>query len=177
MRKLKWALFLPVAQFVVFVILIHWENIELPYLGSLRGLCFAINSPGLFLYDFFLRMAPVRWLPPYILHIRSDHFIFLVGVIFQWYMIGREFDKRQPPKSAIEAKLTTAAVLANLLVIAWGIRLIFADLDSIFVVHLSSYIIDGFIILAWALVLVILPTLRLAKSFRRRGSSPATVQP
>jgi len=175
MRRLRWALTLPVIQFVIFLTLMHWDTVEIPYLGSLRGLCFAINIPGQFIYGFFLRLAPVRWLPPYIMYIRSDHFIFLVGVVFQWYVIGRELDKRLWPQSPIGAKPTALAVLANLVVIAWGIRLVFGGLESILQGHLPSFIIDGLIILAWALVLITVPTLRLAKSFRRRDSSPTMV--
>jgi hypothetical protein len=171
MRKLRFAYFLTAAQFVIFLTLIHWDTVDIPYLGSIGGLCFAINSPGLVVYQIFALMAPVRWLPPAILGIRSDHFIFLVGVVVQWYFIGRELDRLRPPKSA--ATLTTATLLANIFVIAWGVRLIFGGMDGILQVdsshqHFAPYIIDGIITLAWALILIVVPTVRLVKCFYRR---------
>jgi hypothetical protein len=167
MRKLKWTFILPIVQFAIFLTLIHWQTIEIPLLGNLGALCFAINSPGLFIYGIFLRMAPVRWLPPYVLNIRSDHFIFLVGVVVQWYFVGRELDKLKSSKSSAGAKLTSAAIVGYLLAIAWGIYLIFNAMEGILqVLHLT---IESVIVLLWAAILIILSTLRLGKNFRRES--------
>jgi hypothetical protein len=173
MRKLRFEYIMPPTLFVIFLSLMHWGTVDIPLLGNIRGLCFAINSPGLLFCELFLRMAPVRWLPADILGIRSDHFIFLVGVVVQWYFVARELDRLRSPKAG--ATLTTALLLANIFAIAWGVRLIFGSMDGILQVdsshrHFTAYI-DGIITLVWGLTLIVLPTMRLAKCFRRRQSS------
>jgi hypothetical protein len=170
MSKVRWMHVLPVAAFVVFLTLTRWDAADIPHVGTLRGLCFALNSPGLFLYQAFLWMAPIRWLPRYILKIRSDHFIFLIGVIFQWCAVGREIDKRRSPNSPVGPIFMLAAILIDLLVIAWGVRLIFVAVDSIFRVgHLLEYIIDGLITLTWAVILIYSAARSLAGSVNAEG--------
>ena len=172
MRKLKWALFLPIVQFAIFLTLIHWGTIEVPLLGNLGALCFAINSPGLFIYGIFVRMAPVRWLPPNILNIRSDHFIFLVGVVVQWYFVGRELDKLKSSKSPTGAKLTTVVIVGYLLAICWGIYLIFSAIGTI--LQFSHVAIGSVIGMSWAAILITLSSLRLEKNFRGESGTFST---
>jgi hypothetical protein len=134
----------------------------------------ALNSPVLVLIDLIKRIFTLPWISPHILPLmageRAIYFIFLVGGLGLWFLVGRALDNLGGRKTCAQTKVHN---LVGLILFASGIRLVFHGLEWILPRyagerHSAAEIINGLIVLAWSLVLILPPALKFANRFRQR---------
>lgn len=179
MRKLRFAIALPLLQLSIAWLLLVWPSEFSPYLGDTRAFCYAINAPIMVLLAPVYYMGPIRGLPRYILGVRSDHLMVLAAVAILWVLVGLGLDHyfRQPaPRQKL---LTLRATLVDSILVACGIWLFFSvGMDWILRTdsegqHSPFDLIDGTIAVAWSLILVIWSGRRLFRAIRQRRSGMA----
>jgi hypothetical protein len=176
MRQLKLALALPLIHFIGFLAIFGWTLFPYREPNGVIRLWFALNGPVLVLLDACKWVTTLSWVTPHIwTGVRPIYFVFLAGGLALWFSVGRLLDKLRYPvsKDFSEKKLSTATLVLNVLVIICGIRLIFHGLGWFFPLYqgqtLSALsIVNGALILGWALVLIALPGVKLLTGLRRK---------
>jgi hypothetical protein len=181
MRKLKFAIVLPIAQILIASVLLLWADrtpIPPPNFPVAWFLCRALNAPVMLL------MIPLggNWnFVPQIPFIGRSLFLTSVGVV--WYLVGRALDRRGA-KPAREPRVVTVLAAQSLLLVA-GILLLLiawrdvsypetsfrgAFLDVVRTVGATPVLglIGTFLTLAWSVSLIFLSCRTFVRLIRRR---------
>ena len=130
MRKLRLALVLPITQFIVATILLHWGVRVEFYAPTPRLICWGLNAPALL----FTSLDPGRWGPTFawwpgsIIGVDMDDVFFLAGVIVVWYVVGRALDQRRTSVSAARRLGMVTTLIVQVLLLALGALLLVGGL-------------------------------------------------
>ena len=159
MRKLRFALILPLAHLIFSAIVLR-NFIHFRYLTQLW---FAINGPVVILVDTCKYIASLPLVGPWITEgALSVELLFLIGGFALWYLAGRAIDGLLCEKSSRQHMPAFVSASREFLLIASGVYLAFHGLRWILPAYPGQHqaihsIVDGIIILLWSLVLVLGP--------------------
>jgi hypothetical protein len=129
---------------------------------------YAISAPALI---FKLLSLPFRWAnywPIEIGRVALDDLFFFLGVFVLWHLVGRALDQQISKKPRVS--MGVGNVLWELALVAFGVILFSAGIKRI---PLTWPRTNQILFLAWGLVLVIFPGLKLLNAIRRKSSRPA----
>jgi hypothetical protein len=118
-RRLRWAIVLPLVQFVVAAI------IQLsPSWSPWRDICSGMNAPALLFRAVPLILAEWRpespWLSWSILGVYVSDFFFMLGVIVVWLLVGRALDQGRTSRTSRSRGFAAALIVHPLLLVLGG---------------------------------------------------------
>ncbi len=123
MRKLKLAIFLPIIQVLVAVVLLLQADrthgpggVDYHYFPPAWLICKGLNAPAMLLLVPF--GGTWYFVPPILIVGRA---LFLISVAIVWYFVGRLLDQRRAPSRAREHRIRTTLLLHFLLLVAGGV--------------------------------------------------------
>jgi hypothetical protein len=180
MRKLGLRFILPAAQLVLALILLSWGNhtkapphSDTPFTPSVTPICFGINAPALLLRALGAWLGTPRMdkAPAMLSGFGLDEWFFLVGVILCWYLVGLWLDSRTFPQVKPD-KLRIKNLVLSLLALAVGAVLFLSTIFSNgpWTTSIGGIIEKGLIVI-WSIILIGIPSVRLAHDFGMRASS------
>jgi hypothetical protein len=180
MRRLRFAIVLPVVQLVLSIGLLKWGrwqehhppgSFDTPYAATPVFACQGIRAPAVLLENFFRTIAPLNKVNEALsdkLH-GGYNLSFLLGVIILWYLVGRRVDHRISRSAGAET--TVGARVSQVLQVIVGICLLpmgIADIGSgARWNNAVGNMLSGTLFLVWSLVLTTLPGAKLVKPIRR----------
>jgi hypothetical protein len=186
MRKLKFAVLLPILGAIVAVVLLEWTYLaplrfpphgDEVYVQTPRMVCIGINAPAWPL-TLLLNMLPLPGARVFVFPI--DDFELLVGVIVVWYLTGSMIDDRALHQKSDLVGMAARTVLWNLLLIAWGIGLFVMAMAPLRSPRRygnpAGNIVEGILFLAWSLVLFVFPGRHLVRVLGGRQPSPESIR-
>jgi hypothetical protein len=102
---------------------------------------------------------------------RPIYYIFLIGGIVLWYFVGRALDKVRESATPNRPNHRLVRIVAHLFLLIWGIILIFLAMKYFLPLypgqrHSASMLVYGLIVLAWALILILIPVWNLRKGIK-----------
>jgi len=197
MRKLRFAVVLPILQVVVTTVLLVWTNRALSvvypnpwrfprreaYIATcvimVNTILHGINAPALLLKG-FARALPTQGLS--IWGIGVGDVFYLAGIAVLWYLVGRTLDRRTFPKEPSNFRMTTGRAWFNLLLATWGVLLLVVsffslhDLTQATGVNIHTFYLNWNVwaialAVVWSLILFIFPGLKLARWIRGKHVS------
>jgi hypothetical protein len=127
LRKLKLALALPIIQFIGATLVLRWDGPSALGPPTLLLICRGLNAPALLLRVQAMWGPFSKWVPGSLAGVDTSDLLFLVGVLFTWYFVGRALDRRRAPNPPGSQKPTVSIAVASLLLATGGI-LLFAAL-------------------------------------------------
>lgn len=179
MRKLRFALILPLIQLAIAWNLLVWKGQYITFLGNARAFCFAINAPIMVMLAPFYYLAPLRWMPSDIMGIRSDNFLALVAVGILWLLVGLRIDRF---RREIRPRLDVSPfrnMLLNVFFMVCGTWL-FVRVGMEWILradsggrHMPSDILHGAIAIAWSVFLIVPAVRSLLRAIRPETTNPA----
>ena len=186
MRKLKFAVLLPILGAIVAVVLLEWAYLaplrfpphgDEVYVQSPRMVCIGINAPAWPL-TLLLNMLPLTSVRVFVFPV--DDFEFLLAVIVVWYLTGRMLDDRAVHQKSDLLGMAARTVVWNLLLIAWGIGIFVMAMAPLRSPRRYSNpagnIVEGILFLAWSLVLFVFPGRQLMRVLGGRQPSPESIR-
>lgn len=181
MRQLRFAVVLPILQFLTAGGLLEWghrvpppKGLDTLYMPTVTLICFGINAPAV------LFKSPWYVLPRTslsILGFGAEELSFLLGVVLVWYLLGRELDQRESQKALLP--VTALSFFFNILLIVFGMVLFLLGLAAIFRHpggNSSGGIIAGTLFLIWSLAIDGRCGARLMSGLRHRRSALTNAQ-
>lgn len=185
MRKIRFALVLPVVQLVLAIGLLRWGiwqvhhppgSFDTPYAATPMFACQGINAPAVLLENFFRTVAPLRRVNEML----SDRLVggydlsFLVGLMILWYLVGRNVDRRVMGATSAQRRTRAGNRLFQLLQVTCGACVGIMGAKQFDYLgrwnNVVGNILSGTLFLVWSLVLITLPGAKLVKAIRRRYS-------
>jgi hypothetical protein len=185
MRKLNLRFVLPIAQFLLALSFLYWGTHEKTPSGSeelsvpsVTLICFGLNAPALFLRALgaWLGMPNIDHPPRVVFGFGLGEWLFLLGVIACWYLVGRWLDRHGSPKKQFKnEKFTIENLVVNLGVMALGLFLFrLAILARPGQFYSTGVVVEKALFLAWSAFLVLVPSFKLVHSFRKPVTPPST---
>jgi hypothetical protein len=180
MRKLKFAVGLPLISCAVEIILWLWgqgKGPTVPVYESIRVPAASVISAGLnpiarigamLIYRALDRLFGVVGAP-------GGQFVFLACVLATWYPIGLWLDRRADEEQSKGAQLTMQGILLRLLLLAVGV--FFALLSFHSAVSSLSEAIGRAMLQTWSLFLIGLPALALTRRARSPNRAESSANP
>jgi hypothetical protein len=165
MRKLKFAIVLPIAQVLIASILLLWADrtpvpphLDYYYHPPAWLICKGLNAPAMLLLVpfggnwYFLPSMPI-----------VGRGLFLIFVAVVWSLVGRTVDQREAPRPAGERRMVTVLAV-QFLVLAAGGLLFYSGWNE-----LSGPIttaVGAFLTLTWSVSLIFLSGRELVRMIR-----------
>ena len=100
---------------------------------------------------------------------------FFVGVLIVWFLVGRAYDRRGPPKTTLETRVTAYGVFLNIcLAIVGAFSFVGGTilLPNAVGTRRLRVVVAAVLCFLWSLTLIVGSTMRLAKGLRRRDGKP-----
>jgi hypothetical protein len=123
MRKLRFALVLPITQVVIALILLLWADrtpvpphLDYSYHPPAWLICKGLNAPVMLLLVpfggdwYFVPSRPI-----------VGRGLFLIFVAVVWYLVGRAVDQREAPRPARVRRMVTVLVVRSFVLAAGGL--------------------------------------------------------
>jgi amino acid transporter len=181
MRKLRFAVILPVVQLIIALALFKWGERQWEGKGLFvptgRLLCHALNAPALL----FLRLLDLfpDWSAPRICGFYFDEIFFLPGVAVVWYLVGRALDRRVTPHAQSQSRKTIPKALFNLFLVVYGVYFFWTETVTWFwhrnlLIFRGAHAYDAALYWAWSVVLILAGAVNLVKAIRPRLSSSSS---
>jgi hypothetical protein len=177
-RKIRFAVILPVGQVMIALALFKWGEQQWAGKGLFvptgRLLCFALNAPALLFLN-LLGLFP-DWSAPRICGFYFDEIFFLPGVAFLWYLVGRALDRRRTLDAQSRSRKTIPEALFNLFLVVYGVYFFWTESVMWFwhrnlLIFGGAHTYDAALYWAWSLVLILVGVVNFAKAIRPRFSS------
>jgi len=183
--RLRFALLLPPAQLLLAVAMWEWaqrapipKGLDSPYSPTVDLVSKGINAPAVLSKILTLPFYRTPHWPPSILGLTADEFLFFVGVVITWYLVGRALDRYIHSRGTGRSRMTVGEAIANVLCLALGICFFAAGLtvfsESIRRNNPTGFVALGVLLLVWSVFLVGVPALRLAKRIFRRATTSSS---
>jgi hypothetical protein len=177
--RLRFSLALPAAQLLLAVAMWQWaRRTRVPeglYSPTVDLVSKGINGPALLCKILTLPFHQTPNWPPSILGLTADEFLFFVGVVITWYLVGRALDRYIYSKGSGPTRLTVGQVTTSLLSVLLGIFMFLGTLTCFSNPDQQNnpigYSALGILLLVWSVFLVGVPALRLAKRILHRATS------
>jgi hypothetical protein len=167
MRKLKLAIFLPIIQVLVAVVLLLKADrtigpggVDYYFFPPAWLICKGLNAPAMLLLVpfgrswYFVPQIPI-----------VGRALFLISVAVVWYFVGRALDQRRAPSRAREHRVATTLLLQFLLLVAGGI-LIYSGLNELR--KPISTVVGVLLTFIWAVSLICFSSVSLLRMVRDR---------
>jgi len=183
----RFSLLLPALQVPLAIAL--WEmgrfaqvprRLDTLYSPTSTMVSFGINAPAVFFRALVFPLTRGNlWRPPDFLGFELEQLAFFVGVGILWYVVGRVLDRRRSNKLRIPRRITAGELVLNLLFVLLGLAILLEGIQGFrnpgrWNNRLGNYM-EGTLFVAWSLVLIGIPVLRLAK--RKHGGRSSVVTP
>jgi hypothetical protein len=167
MRKLKFAIVLPLIQVLVAVVLLLQADrthgpggVDYHYFPPAWLICKGLNAPAMLLLVpfggtwYFVPQIPI-----------VGRALFLISVAIVWYFVGRLLDQRRAPSRAREHRVATTLLLQFLLLVVGGI-LFYSGLNELG--GPISTVVGVLLTFIWAVSLIFLSGVSLLRVVRDR---------
>jgi hypothetical protein len=174
MRKPRLAVLAPMIQLVVAIaLLLVAHRTSAPkgfessyYVPTAALVCYGINAPASLVKLIGMLVVFLTNRPISIHGFGIEDAWFLVGVTLVWYMIGRKLDRlRSVAESQKLRKLSATEIMVKLLLLLLGGYFFYLAIEAFLVFgkwnNPTGNIAEGFLFLAWSVVLILLPAKKL----------------
>ena len=180
--RVRLSLLLPPAQLALAVAMWEWaRRTPVPeglYSPTVDLVSKGINGPALLCKILTLPFQQTPNWPPSILGLTADEFLFFVGVVITWYLVGRALDRYVHSKGSGLTRLTAGQATTSLLSMLLGIFMFLGTLTCFSNPDQQNnpigYSALGVLLLVWSVFLVGVPTLRFAKRILGRATTPSS---
>jgi hypothetical protein len=167
MHKLKLAIFLPIIQFAIAVILLKQAGRPDFYVPTSKLICWGLNAPAL-LFRGQALWGPISVLVPgSIRGVDAGDLFFLLGVIVVWYLVGRALDRKRNLENEC-GPIRPMAVVAHCFLLVVGGLLLYVGAALLGDVNYRGRPERGILTLLWAVSLLFFSGRALMRSARRR---------
>ena len=194
MRRVRFAVVLPVVQVFIAAILLVWADLAIPIVYrywwrfprrevfidacviAANTVSHGVNAPALLFRGLALSLR-LQGHPVW--GVGVEDVFYLAGVVVLWNLVGRTLDRRRFRITTSASRMSTGRVWFNLLLVFWGTFLFvvcftsFYELTRASGVNIHTFYFNWDIwylalTLVWALILIIFPGLNLAHWIRGR---------
>ena len=180
--RLRFSLALPPAQLLLAVAMREWaRRTPVPkglYSPTVDLVSKGINAPAALSIILTLPFHQNPTWPSSIFGLSAEEFLFFVGVVITWYLVGRALDRYIYSKGSAPTRLTVGQATTSLLSVLLGVFMFLGTLTCFSNPDQQNnpigYSALGILLLLWSVFLVGVPGLRLAKRIRRRATASST---
>jgi hypothetical protein len=172
----KFSLLLPALQVPLAIAL--WElgryaqvprRLDTLYLPTSALVSYGINAPAVFfrVLVFPLTRGNTLWRPPDVFGYDPEQLAFFVGVGILWYLAGRSLDRRMSYELPFATRITVGQLVLDLSLMLLGVAILLEGIQGFrdpwrWNNRFGNYI-ESTLFVAWSLVLIGIPMLRLVK--------------
>jgi hypothetical protein len=183
--RVRFSLLLPSVQLLLAAGMRKWaergpwpKGLDTLYFPTVDLVSRGINAPAVLFTVLADPLYGKHFSPPSVLGLPPERFLFYIGVMITWYLVGRALDQYLYSKGQRRTRMTAAWAIANVLSLALGICFFIGALPYFHNPYQRNdpvgYSALGVLLLVWSAFLVGVPTLRLGKRILRRATDSAS---